>query len=173
MSANDERIVLGAGCFWCVEAVFQRLPGVRATLPGYMGGSAKNPTYEGVCRGDTGHAEVVQVIFDPRTVRLEALLDIFWKMHDPTSLNRQGADVGDQYRSAIFYYTDAQRKTIDESRAALERSRILSKPIVTEIATAREFYPAEEYHRDYFNRNSTAPYCQIAIEPKLQKLGMR
>lgn len=167
-----EVITLGAGCFWCTEAVFQQIPGVLSVMSGYMGGHVKNPTYEMVCGGDTGHAEVERIVYDPKKTSLEKILGVFWEIHDPTSLNRQGNDVGTQYRSAIFYYTDAQKAVAEESKA--EAAREFSKPIVTEIARADEFYPAEDYHQDYYRLNKNRnPYCQIVIAPKLRKLHLQ
>jgi peptide-methionine (S)-S-oxide reductase len=169
--AGTEVITLGAGCFWCTEAVFQSMPGVIAATSGYMGGHVTNPTYEQICDGDTGHAEVTRIVFDPARLPLGKLLDTFWKMHDPTTLNRQGADVGTQYRSAIFYETDAQREAAEKSKAAAQAQ--WAEPIVTEIAKAAPFYPAERYHQDYYKLNKGRnPYCQIVIAPKLAKLGM-
>ncbi|MGD0651358.1 MAG: peptide-methionine (S)-S-oxide reductase MsrA [Verrucomicrobiia bacterium] len=167
-----EVIVLGAGCFWCTEAVFQQIPGVISVMSGYMGGHVKNPTYEMVCTGDTGHAEVARVVYNPKQIALEKILDVFWEIHDPTSLNRQGNDVGTQYRYAIFYYTDAQKAVADKSKA--EAAKEFTKPIVTEITKAGEFYPAEDYHQDYYRLNKDRnPYCQIVIAPKLRKLHLK
>ena len=165
-------ITLGAGCFWCTEGVFQQLPGVVSVTSGYMGGTVANPTYEQVCGGRTGHDEVTRIVYDPRQTSLNALLDVFWKMHDPTQLNAQGGDVGTQYRSAIFYTTDEQRATaqasLDTAAAKFERR------IVTEITLASEFYPAEGYHQDYYRQNKGVnPYCSYVITPKLQKLGLK
>ena len=170
-AAGTEVITLGAGCFWCTEAVFQQIPGVRAVTSGYMGGHIAKPTYEQICDGDTGHAEVTRIVFDPAKAPLEKLLDTFWKAHDPTTLNRQGADVGTQYRSAIFYETEAQREIAEKSKAAAQAK--FSEPIVTEITKAADFYPAENYHQDYYRLNKGRnPYCQVVIAPKLNKLGM-
>ena len=167
-----EYVTLGAGCFWCTEAVFQQIPGVLSVTSGYMGGSTKNPTYDQICTGETGHAEVSRVVFDPKKTSLEKILAVFWEAHDPTSLNRQGADSGTQYRSAIFYNTDAQREIAEKSKT--EAGKEFSKPIVTEITKAGEFYPAEDYHQNYYrlNKNSN-PYCSIVIAPKLKKLGLK
>jgi len=168
---GTEVITLAAGCFWCTEAVFLRIPGVLAATSGYMGGHVLNPTYEKICDGDTGHAEVTRLVYDPAKAPLVKLLDTFWKMHDPTTLNRQGADVGTQYRSAIFYETEAQREAAEKSKAAAQAK--FGEPIVTEIVKADVFYPAERYHQDYYRLNkSRNPYCQIVIAPKLDKLGM-
>lgn len=164
-----ERATLGGGCFWCMEAVFERVPGVRAVTSGYAGGHTVNPTYKQVCTGETGHAEVVQIEYDPAQVTFEQLLELFWKAHDPTSLNRQGADVGTQYRSVIFYENERQKAAAEKSRA--EAARRFSKPIVTEIAPLKAFYPAETYHQDYYRKNPDAAYCRMVIRPKLEKLS--
>ena len=167
-----EVITLGAGCFWCTEAVYQQIPGVLSVTSGYMGGTVKNPTYEQVCDGTTGHAEVAQLVYDPKATSLEKVLAQFWHMHDPTTLNRQGGDTGTQYRSAIFYHTDAQRSIAEKSRA--EAAREFTKRIVTEITKATEFYPAENYHQDYYRLNKNRnPYCQRVIAPKLRKAGLQ
>ena len=167
-----EVITLGAGCFWCTEAVYQQIPGVLSVTSGYMGGAMKNPTYEQVCSGNTGHAEVAQLVYDPKATSLEKILANFWHIHDPTSLNRQGQDTGTQYRSAIFYHTDAQRIIAEKSRAAAAKE--FTKPIVTEITKATEFYPAENYHQDYYRLNKNRnPYCQRVIAPKLRKAGLK
>jgi peptide-methionine (S)-S-oxide reductase len=169
-SGATASIVLGAGCFWCVEAVFQRIDGVVSVMPGYAGGHVAEPTYKQVCTGETGHAEVARVVFDPARVSLARILEVFWHAHDPTTLNRQGADAGTQYRSAIFWADDAQRKAAEESKRAAQAQ--FADPIVTEIAPLTAFYPAEDYHRDYYNRNKGQPYCQFVIAPKLKKLGL-
>lgn len=167
-----EKITLGAGCFWCTEAVFEQIPGVLSVTSGYMGGSVKNPTYEQICHGDTGHAEVAQLVFDPKVTRLETILEKFWHTHDPTSLNRQGADAGTQYRSAIFFHSDAQRLVAEKSKA--DAGKDFSRPIVTEVTAATEFYPAENYHQDYYRLNKDRnPYCQRVIAPKLRKAGLK
>lgn len=160
---------LGGGCFWCVEAVFETEPGVTAVKSGYAGGTTPDPTYDEVCSGNTGHAEVIQITFDPEVVSYAKLLDLFWEAHDPTTLNRQGADVGTQYRSIILYHDEAQRKVAEESKTAAQKS--FSRPIVTEIVPLTDFFPAEDHHQDYFRRNGRAPYCQFVIAPKLKKLG--
>lgn len=170
MSESMDSIVLGGGCFWCVEAVFAKLPGVDAVVPGYAGGEDKNPSYEEVCRGTTGHAEVIKVTFDPEMISLAEVLDVFWKCHDPTTRDRQGADVGTQYRSVILFEGDEQKKAALESRSAAQAE--FSRPIVTEIEPLEDFYPAEDYHHDYFARNPSAPYCAFVIRPKLEKLGL-
>ena len=167
-----EKATFGGGCFWCIEAVFQRLPGVVSVASGFMGGRTKDPTYEEVCSGRTGHAEVVQIEFDPARISYEKLLEWFWKAHDPTQLNRQGADVGTQYRSVIFHHSEAQRAAAEKSKAGLDGSGALGKPVVTEISPAGVFYEAENYHQNYFNDNRAAPYCQFVIDPKLRKLGL-
>lgn len=167
-----EVITLGAGCFWCTEAVYQQIPGVSSVTSGYMGGTVKNPTYEQVCTGDTGHAEVAQIVFNPKETSLEKILEKFWHIHDPTSLNRQGADSGTQYRSAIFYINDAQKQVAEKSRS--EAAKEFTKPIVTEISKATEFYPAENYHQDYYRLNKNRnPYCRVVIAPKLKKAGLK
>jgi peptide-methionine (S)-S-oxide reductase len=169
---TNEIITLGAGCFWCTEAVFQQIPGVISVKPGYTGGKVKNPTYEEICTGRTGHAEVAQLVYDPTKVSLEKILDIFWQAHDPTTLNRQGADVGTQYRSAIYYETDAQRKIAEESKK--KAAAKFEDPIVTEITKADIFYVAESYHQDYYRRNKDKnPYCRAVITPKLRKLKLQ
>ena len=167
---NLEKATFGAGCFWCVEAVFQRLEGVKDVLPGYCGGDKDNPTYKEVCTGMTGHAEVAQIIFDPATISFDELLNMFWKSHDPTTRNRQGNDVGTQYRSAIFYHNEEQRSAAERSKENLDNSKIFSNQIVTEIITLDKFWPAEDYHNDYYNNNPNQPYCRIVIKPKLDKL---
>jgi peptide-methionine (S)-S-oxide reductase len=163
----------GGGCYWCAEAVFQQVEGVISVTSGFMGGPVKNPSYEQVCSGRTGHAEVVQVRYDPARVTYEQLLEWFWKSHDPTQLNRQGNDIGTQYRSVIFYQNEAQRQAAEASRVALDKSGTFSGPVVTEISPASEFYSAEGYHQDYYRQNRGAPYCQYVIRPKLKKLGLK
>lgn len=170
MQDNSIQVVtLGAGCFWCVEAVFQRLHGVQKVEPGYMGGHLKNPSYKDVCTGDTGHAEVAKVTFDSAVLSFEDLLEVFWKTHDPTTLNRQGNDVGTQYRSAIFYHDLEQKAVAEAYKKQLEELRIFSAQIVTEIAPATEFYVAEGYHHNYYNENASQPYCQFVVRPKVEK----
>lgn len=161
-------IVLGGGCFWCLEAVFQRVRGVTKVTSGYSGGHVDQPDYKSVCREETGHAEVVRVEFDESIISLDELLEIFFTVHDPTTLNRQGNDVGTQYRSAIYYELESQRETIEQSVAKSQKS--LSDPIVTEIKQLDKFWPAEDYHFDYYNNNSSQPYCQIVVGSKLAKL---
>ena len=165
-----QTITLGGGCFWCVEAVYKRMDGVVGVTSGYAGGQVKNPTYEAVCAGNTGHAEVVRVEFDTDVVSLEDVLRRFFQSHDPTTRNRQGNDVGTQYRSVIFYERDDQRPIAERIRGEVDAS--LSSGVVTEIGPLTEFSPAEEYHQDYFDRNPTAGYCRLVIVPKLQKLGI-
>jgi len=165
-------ITLGAGCFWCTEAVFQQIPGVLSVTSGYSNGTTKNPTYEQISNGDTGHAEVARIVFDPTIVRLEKILETFWHAHDPTTLNRQGNDAGTQYRSAIFFNNDTQRDIAEKSKAAAAKD--FPRPIVTEIAKAGEFYPAENYHQNYYQSNKNRnPYCTVVITPKLNKLGLK
>ena len=169
---RTELATFGAGCFWCTEAVFQRMDGVLSVTSGYAGGHTKNPTYKEVCGGKTGHAEVTQVKFDPDRVTFDQLVDLFWQMHDPTTPDRQGHDVGTQYRSVIFYHSDEQHKTAEASRDAANKSGQFKSPVVTEISPASTFYAAENYHQDYFNRNKNAPYCLFNIVPKLKKLDL-
>ena len=169
--AGAETATLATGCFWCSEAAFRRIDGVYSATSGYMGGTVKNPTYEQICNGDSGHAEAVHVVFDPKKISYEKILSWFWELHDPTTLNRQGNDVGTQYRSVIFYYNDAQKKTAEASKAAARAN--FKDPIVTAITKATEFYPAENYHQNYYNENkSKNPYCRFVIEPKLKKLKL-
>lgn len=164
-----ETATFGAGCFWCVEAVFQQLEGVHSVVSGYTGGTTVNPNYKAVCMGMTGHAEVAQIKFDPEVISFEELLEVFWQTHDPTTLNRQGNDVGTQYRSAIFVHSDEQQKIAEKSKNDLDISDTWQDPIVTEITQIDVFYPAEDYHQNYFQLNSTQPYCQLVIHPKLKK----
>jgi peptide-methionine (S)-S-oxide reductase len=173
--ANDEisqaveTITLGGGCFWCLEAVYDELKGVVDVVSGYAGGKTANPTYQQVCMGDSGHAEVVQVSFDPTQVSLEDILRVFFSIHDPTTLNRQGADVGTQYRSAIFYHSEAQKATAERVMQEIAAQKLWDKPMVTEVAPLRAFYPAEAYHQEYFARNPYQGYCQVVIAPKVSK----
>lgn len=169
-SRQLEKATLGAGCFWCVEAVFQRIDGVASVLPGYSGGQKENPTYKEVTTGKTGHAEVAQITFDPAKVSYERILDIFWQAHDPTTLNRQGADVGTQYRSVIFYHDEKQKAAAEKSKK--EAQKDFNDPIVTEIQPLTKFYEAEDYHKNYYNDNKFQPYCQFVIKPKLKKLKL-
>ena len=159
----------GAGCFWCVEAIFQRLEGVISLKSGYSGGHVKNPSYKEVCNGTTGHAEVIQLRYDPEKISFDELLEVFWKTHDPTTMNRQGNDVGTQYRSAVFYHDEEQRKVAEEYKKKLNEQKVYPNPIVTEITAFREFYPAEDYHQDYYNQNGSQGYCRYVIQPKLEK----
>jgi len=168
-STELQRVTFGGGCFWCLEAVFQRLIGVKSVASGYAGGTVPNPTYEAVCTGETGHAEVVQIEFDPKQIGFEKLLEVFWAAHDPTTLNRQGADHGTQYRSAIYYENEAQKAAIEKSKQQAQAE--FKDPIVTEVAPLKAFYKAEGYHQNYYNQNANAnPYCSVVIRPKLQKL---
>ena len=170
-SIHTETITLGAGCFWCTEAVFQQLPGVQSVTSGYTGGATVNPTYEQICNGDTGHVEVSRIVFDPTKTTLDDLLTAFWKMHDPTTPNCQGNDVGTQYRSAVFYNDDQQRTVVETSKQAAARH--FDRPIVTEILPVTTFYPAENYHQDYYNNNKNRnPYCAYVITPKLKKMQL-
>lgn len=165
----EQKATLGSGCFWCTEAVFQRLIGVAKVKSGYMGGHTSNPTYEEVCSGNTGHAEVVQVTYDDTKVSYEEILEVFWKTHDPTTLNRQGNDVGTQYRSVVFFHNEDQRQLAVQLKQKLEESGAWVDPIVTEISPAGDFYEAENYHDDYFNRNGNQPYCAFVVAPKVKK----
>ena len=167
-----ETIDLGAGCFWCIEAVLERVKGVRTVESGYMGGQTKNPTYKEICTGTTGHAEIVRVKFNSKELSFDKLLEVFWELHDPTTLNRQGADEGPQYRSAIFYHNEEQKKVAENSRAKKNKSGKFDSPIVTEITKVSKYYPAEDYHQDFFDNNKTFGYCRAVIWPKLAKLGM-
>jgi peptide-methionine (S)-S-oxide reductase len=167
---TTELATLAGGCFWCLEAVFEQLRGVTKVASGYSGGHVPNPSYEAVCTGTTGHAEVVQVAFDPDELSYRDLLGVFFTLHDPTTLDRQGGDVGTQYRSAIFYRDDAQRRTAEEVVRELEAEHVFDDPIVTKIEPLQTFYPAEEYHREYYRRNQNQPYCRAVIAPKVAKL---
>ncbi|MCC6690911.1 MAG: peptide-methionine (S)-S-oxide reductase MsrA [Bacteroidia bacterium] len=166
---NLDTATFGAGCFWCVEAVYQQVRGVIAVSSGYSGGKLQNPTYKEVCTGTTGHAEVTQLFFDPKQVNFEQLLEVFWKVHDPTTLNRQGNDVGTQYRSVIFYHNATQKELAEKYKKELNASGAWDKPIVTEISPFTVFYKAEDYHQNYYNLNGDQPYCQFVIKPKLEK----
>jgi peptide-methionine (S)-S-oxide reductase len=165
-----QKATFGMGCFWCTEALFQRLDGVVAVKSGYEGGDVANPSYEDVCTGTTGHAEVTEITFNPAKITYEELLAVFWKSHDPTTLNRQGADVGTQYRSVIFYHDAKQKEIAARYKAALDKSDAYGKPVVTAITPAKPFYVAEAYHQNYFNKNKNEPYCRLVIQPKVQKL---
>ncbi len=164
-----EKITLGAGCFWCVEAVFQQLKGIGKVQSGYSGGATENPTYKEVCTGTTGHAEVVQITYNPKVIDFDEILEVFWAVHDPTTLNRQGADVGTQYRSAIFYHTEKQREIAEAYIKQLNENKAFEQPIVTEVTKFETFYPAEDYHNDYYNNNGEQPYCRMIIRPKVRK----
>ncbi|QDV49448.1 peptide-methionine (S)-S-oxide reductase MsrA [Gimesia fumaroli] len=164
-----EVVTLGSGCFWCTEAVFRELKGVKSAVSGYSGGQVPNPTYKAVCNGTTGHAEVIQVTFDPKVIPFTDILKAFWETHDPTTLNRQGADVGTQYRSAIFYHNEKQKAEATAYKKQLDASGQFKNPIVTEITAFEKFYPAENYHQDYFKLNPGNQYCQYVIRPKLEK----
>ena len=169
MTSNFEKATLGGGCFWCVEAVYQQLQGVEKVVSGYAGGTVKNPTYREVCTGQTGHAEVIQITFDPAVISYGELLAVFWQVHNPTTLNRQGADVGTQYRSVIFYHDERQKAAAEASKKQAEVEDLWPNPIVTEISPLTEFYEAEDYHQNYFNDNPIQPYCQMVIAPKMKK----
>jgi peptide-methionine (S)-S-oxide reductase len=164
---HTEIATLGGGCFWCTEAVFQMLPGVKSVTSGYAGGTKENPTYKEVCSGDTGHAEVIQIEYDPKTIAYEKLLETFWEAHDPTTLNSQGADHGTQYRSIILYSSQAQKAAAEKSKA--EAQKHFLRPIVTEIVPLMKFYRAEGYHQDYYRDNPNQPYCRMVIRPKVEK----
>ena len=167
--AEYELATFGNGCFWCTEAIFLRLKGVESVVSGYSGGHVENPTYEEVCTGTTGHAESIQIAYDPAVVSYEELLEVFWKTHDPTTLNRQGNDVGPQYRSVIFYHNPEQKRLAETYKAKLDSARIWDRPIVTEIAPFEKFWPAEGYHQDYYASNPSQGYCRAVITPKVQK----
>jgi peptide-methionine (S)-S-oxide reductase len=164
-----EKATLGAGCFWCVEAILQRLNGVESVTPGYSGGTIANPSYREVKTGNTGHVEVARVVFDPEIITFDEILEVFWKTHDPTQLNRQGADIGTQYRSVIFYHNEAQKEIATAYKKKLDDAAIWDKPIVTAIEPLKNFYEAEAYHQDYYNNNKTQGYCQFVITPKIEK----
>jgi peptide-methionine (S)-S-oxide reductase len=169
-SSAHAQIVLGGGCFWCLEAVYERVQGVTSVESGYAGGTTPHPTYQQVCGGGTGHAEVARITYDPTVISLEEILDIFWQAHDATTMNRQGNDIGTQYRSIILPADDAQREIVERSR--LKAQEKLRDSIVTEIAPLKVFYPAEDYHQDYYRLNPNQPYCRVVISPKLKKLGL-
>jgi len=166
---SRELATLGGGCFWCLEAVYKELRGVERVVSGYAGGHVENPTYQQVCAGTTGHADVVQVTFDPAAASYRELLEVFFTIHDPTTLNRQGGDVGTQYRSAVFYHTEAQRETAEQVVAQLTAAGVWDAPVVTEVVPLETFYPAEDYHQDYFERNPFQPYCRAVVAPKVAK----
>jgi peptide-methionine (S)-S-oxide reductase len=165
-----QKATFGMGCFWCTEALFERLNGVSSVKSGYEGGDVANPSYEDVCTGTTNHAEVTEITYDPAKISYDELLEVFWKSHDPTTLNRQGADVGTQYRSVIFYHTDEQKEIATKYKAELNKTNAFSKPVVTTIVKAEPFYVAENYHQDYFIKNGELPYCRLVILPKMEKL---
>ena len=167
---TKEVATLGGGCFWCTEAIFNELRGVEKVESGYSGGNLEKPSYEDVCTGRTGHAEVIQITFNPETISYRDLLQVFFTLHDPTTLNRQGADVGTQYRSAVFYHDEAQRKVAEDTIQEVDASKIWKKPIVTEVAPFKAFYKAEDYHQEYFQKNKNSGYCQVVIAPKIVKL---
>ena len=164
-----DTIYFGAGCFWCVEAIFQQVNGVEEVTPGYCGGTTKNPTYKEVCSGKTGHAEVAKIVFNPSIVDLAHLLEVFWKTHDPTTLNRQGNDIGTQYRSAIFFVKDSHKDEVLKFKDELISEKVWDQPIVTEVEKIDIFYPAEDYHHNYYNNNKSQGYCQFVIQPKIEK----
>jgi peptide-methionine (S)-S-oxide reductase len=166
---KTDTATFGTGCFWCTEAVFQELKGVYKVTSGYSGGTVKNPSYEDVCSGTTGHAECLQIIYDPKVISFDELLEVFWEAHDPTTLNRQGNDVGTQYRSVIFYHDQEQKKKAEEYKGKLDKSGAYSNPIVTEITPFNHFYAAEDYHQDYYRLHGSQPYCSFVIRPKVEK----
>jgi len=168
--AKKEVATFGGGCFWCTEAVFQKLKGVDTVESGYMGGTTKKPTYKDICTGTTGHAEIIQITFDPALITFGDLLQVFWQTHDPTTLNRQGNDEGTQYRSVVFYHSDEQKTTAEDYKKKLNDGKVFDKPIVTEVTKAVEYYPAEDYHQNYFNSNPNQGYCRAVIPAKLEKL---
>ena len=165
-----EVATFAGGCFWCTEAIFLEIKGVEKVVSGYIGGKTKNPTYKDICTGETGHAEAIQITFNPNEVAYEDLLEVFFGTHDPTTLNRQGADVGTQYRSEIFYHSEAQKTKAENYIQLLEKEKLYDKKIVTKVSSATVFYPAEDYHQNYYNQNSSQGYCQMVIAPKLEKL---
>ena len=169
-SMRTEAATLAGGCFWCTEAIFNRLKGVMSVTPGYTGGTLPNPSYEQVSTGTTGHAEAIQIEFDTAKISFDKLLDVFWVTHNPSTLNQQGADIGTQYRSIIFYHSDEQKKKAQDSKEKIEREKLYNNPIATEILPFRKFYKAENYHKDYYENNQNAPYCLLVIDPKIQKL---
>ena len=170
MNNNTETATLANGCFWCSEAIFKRLKGVEAVLSGYAGGTVKNPSYDEVCMENTGHAESIQVKFDPRIISFEKILNIFWHTHNPTTLNRQGNDIGTQYRSAIFFHDEKQKAIAEKSKKDIEQAGLYKDPIVTEITPFKNFYIAEDYHKNYYDKHQEVPYCNFVIDPKIHKL---
>lgn len=167
--SNTDTATFGNGCFWCTEAIFSELKGVLKVTSGYSGGTTKNPTYKEVCTGLTGHAECLQIVYDPTVISYEELLEVFWKTHDPTTLNRQGNDVGTQYRSVIFYHNEQQKALAEKYKKELNEARVFPNPVVTEIVPMKVFYPAENYHQEYYKLNGHEPYCQFVIRPKIEK----
>lgn len=170
MAEQPATATLAGGCFWCTEAVFKRLKGVKSVLPGYTGGAVAKPSYEQVCSGRTGHAEAIQIEYDEEQIPFDKILDVFWHTHDPTTLNQQGADTGTQYRSAIFYHDEKQKQVAEHSKQEADKEGVYRNPVVTEITPFTNFYPAEDYHKNYYDSNSGAPYCQYVIDPKISKL---
>ena len=167
--AHTDTATFGAGCFWCVEAIFQRVDGVISVESGYSGGAIKNPSYREVCSGSTGHAEVCRIIFDTTKVTFDELLEIFWQTHDPTTLNRQGADIGTQYRSVIYYHSEFQKQRAEYFKTKLNEEKAFSRPVITEISPLTNYYKAEDYHQNYYNQNTEQGYCKMVIQPKLEK----
>jgi peptide-methionine (S)-S-oxide reductase len=167
---NTDTATFGAGCFWCTEAVYTQLRGVISVTSGYSGGEIKNPSYRDVCTGTTGHAEVTQIVYDPSIISFSELLEVFWTMHDPTTLNRQGADIGTQYRSVIFYHSEEQHKIAADYKQRLNREKAFNNPVITEISPAQKFYKAEDYHQDYLENNPNQPYCRLVVLPKVDKI---
>ncbi len=166
---NMELATFGTGCFWCTEAIFEQLKGIESAISGYSGGTVKNPTYNEICTGETGHAEVIQITFNPEIISYKELLEVFWQTHNPTTLNRQGADVGTQYRSVIFYHNNEQKELAESYKKKLNEAKIYNEPIVTEISNYSTFYKAEDYHQDYYNNNKSQSYCSFVITPKIEK----
>ncbi|MGF1637664.1 MAG: peptide-methionine (S)-S-oxide reductase MsrA [Cyclobacteriaceae bacterium] len=164
-----ETVTLGSGCFWCTEAIFENLRGVATVESGYAGGHVDNPTYRQVCDGTTGHAEVIQLTFDPELITFDEILEVFWQTHDPTTLNRQGADVGTQYRSVVFYHNEKQKELAEKYKKQLDAEGVWSDPIVTEISPLSNYYKAEDYHQEYFRLNGSQPYCSFVVRPKVEK----
>ncbi len=167
---NFELATFAGGCFWCTEAIFKRLKGVVSVIPGFTGGTIDNPSYEQVCEGNTGHTEAIQIKFDPDQIPFDKLLDIFWHTHNPTTVNQQDNDVGPEYRSAIFYHNEEQKEAAQKSKAKLEKENVYTDPIVTQISPLTKFYPAENYHQNYFEKNQGSVYCNVVINPKIEKL---
>ncbi len=165
-----EKATLAGGCFWCTEAVFKRLKGVASVASGYSGGTIENPSYDEVCSGKSGHAEAIQITFDPAIISFDKILDVFWRVHNPTTMNMQGNDVGTQYRSVIFYHSEEQKRIAQASVEQIEKQKLYKDPVVTEIVSFTNFYPAEPHHQNYYDRNTDYPYCQFVIDPKIQKL---